>query len=569
MSTRDTLERSWLLSSFQFHSQLESLSEFSRREWLAIVVFGGGFTALMLIIITLIDQSFFYPRMQTDVLLYYLKAKLLAHSGTSSARLAINLLPYPYASMPGALRAPLVALFPGFDNQLRAIQVLNVVIADALALMSAYIFSWFLPRSRNWMAVGFAFGCVLLSPWWLANIFLVMADAPYAAFSLASMIVAIRLVASPRPLWRPLPILAFAMLFVVAFLFRYTEPIVLVLIVVLLNGRRVGHPIEGRKLLIALAGVALCIGALILANSNAIFGRYMIEPFILLRGVEKQSMFLNFIALAVPEQVIPGFALVFSHPPMISVFTAEFAATKMDAAWSIIGVVITTVVGFGAWRLRDRLLPELLMLLGVLPLLVVMMPSTSRYFMTYQPFFWIAFYEGVRALAARIPSVIRRSIASRSGLLAGLALAIGLAGALLMRGGRARGGAVSRLSRLTSMSEYTRGYTATYRPLKQFLDTLPRDRTFLTSASSSLGRWKAISNLDYYAIDSSITQIATQKDLFLVIECGSADLCAQEAQLEAGTKDEFCAVGEFDYQLVFEARSEKSLAKVYRVRPAP
>ncbi len=568
MNTLDTIDRNSFLTSFRFHEQLDSPLEFVRREWLAILVFGGAFTGIMLVIVALIDQSFFYPRLQTDALLYYLKAKSLVDSGTTSARLAINLAPFPYASMPGAMRAPLVALFSDFDNQLRAIQVLNIVITNALALMSAYVFSWVLPRSRQWMAVGFAFGFVLLSPWWMANIFFALADGPYAAFSLASMIVAIRVVTSPRSVWRPLPILMFAVLFVIAFLFRYTEPVVLVLIAVLLKGRRAGHPREPTKLLIALAAAALGVGALVLANSDAIFGRYLAEPLGLLMRGDKESIFLNFIVLAVPEQVVPGFALMFSHPPIISLYAAEFASTKMDAAWSTIGVAITSVVGLGAWRLRDRFLPEILMLLCVLPVLVAMMPSTSRYFMTYQSFFWIALYEGGRALVAQIPTTIRRSIASHSGVLATLALAVGLAGGLRARVGRVRGGAGSRLSRLTSLSQYTHSYTGTYRPLRQFLETLPRDRTFLTSSAGSLGRWKAIANLDYYAIDSTITKIAAHKDLYLVIECGSAELCAHEVQIEARTKDKLCAVGEFDYQLVFEASAEKSGARVFRVRPA-
>lgn len=568
MNTPRTSDRNLFVTSYRFHEQIESPVDFMRREWRAILVFGGGFTALMLLIITLIDQSFFYPRLQTDALLYYLKAKSLVDSGTTAARLAVNLAPYPYASMPGAMRAPLVALFPEFDNQLRAIQVLNVIITDILALMSAYIFSWILPRSRQWMAIGFAFGFVLMSPWWMANIFFPFTDSPYAVFSIASMIVAIRILTSPRRAWRPVPILMFGVLFVVAFLFRYTEPIVLVFMAVLLKGERAGRPFERKKLIISLAAAALGVSALVIANSDAIFGRYIAEPLGLLVRGDKESILLNFIALAVPEQLIPGFALMFSHSPIISLYSAEFAATRMDALWSMFGIAITAVVGLGAWRLRDRLIPEMSMLLCVLPILVAMMPSTSRYFMTYQPFFWMAFYEGGRALAARIPAVIPRSTASRSGLLAVLALAIGLAGGLRTRGGRTRGGADSTLSRLTSMSKYTHAYTATYRPLRQFLETLPRERTFLTSAPWSLGRWKAIANLDYYAIDSTISNIATQKDLYLVIECGSAELCAQEAEIEAQTKDKLCAVGEFTYELVFEAKAEKSGAKVYRVRPA-
>jgi len=536
---------------------------------MAILVFGGGFTLLMLAVVLLIDQSFFYPRLQTDALLYYLKGKSLADSGTTAARLAVNLPPFPYASMPGALRAPLIAMFRDFDDQLRAIQVLNIAITDGLALMSAYIFSWVLPRSRHWMAIGFAFGFMLLAPWWVANIFLALADGPYALFSLGSVIIAIRVLTSPRDMSRPLPLLGFAAAFVMAFLLRFTEPIVLVLAAVLLSGRMNGRRIQRQTLFTALAVIVIAMGLLVFVNRDAIFNRYLAEPFYLFVRGDKESIFLNFVALAVPEQVIPGFALVFSHSPIVDLYHAEFASSRIDAFWSSIGFVITGIVALGAWRVRHWMLPEILMVLCVLPVLVVMMPSTSRYFMTYQPLFWIAFYEGGRALTSRIPTIVRRTIVAYSGILALLALAVGLAAGLRARGAQGAAPGGSRLATLTDLPRYVQGVSGTYRPLRDFLRTLPPSRTVLTSSSPSLGRWKAIANLDYYAADSGLTALAARKDVYLVIDCGSADLCAHEAEHEARVKSQLCAVGEFDYEVVFEAKAEKSAAKVFRIRPAP
>ncbi len=185
-----------------------------RREKSAILVFGLGFTLLVVAAVIFIDPSFFYSRLETDALLYYLNGKTFAETGSTAARLAINLAPFPYASMPGVLRAPLIGAFSDFNDQLRAIQLSNIVILDAIALMSAYMFSWVLPASRHWIAIGFAFGFTLLSPWWMANIFITLADAPYAACSLASMLIAIRTLASPRPLaTRPVALAAFVIFF--------------------------------------------------------------------------------------------------------------------------------------------------------------------------------------------------------------------------------------------------------------------------------------------------------------------------------------------------------------------
>lgn len=86
--------------------------------------------------------------------------------------------------MPGALRAPLLDLFDDFDEQLRAVQILNIPIVVAVALFSAYIFSWIHPKRRHHWVIAFAFGFTLLNPVWLSNIFLPLVDAPYAAFTM-------------------------------------------------------------------------------------------------------------------------------------------------------------------------------------------------------------------------------------------------------------------------------------------------------------------------------------------------------------------------------------------------
>lgn len=557
------------VSSYHFHEQLESPLDFVRREWRSILFFGGGFTALLIAIVLLIDQSFFYPRLQTDALLYYLKGKAVADSGTTAASLAVNLPPFPYASMPGALRAPLIRVFSEFDDQLRAIQLANIVIVDVIGLIAAYILSWVVPQRRHWLAIGFTFAFILLAPWWLANVFMPMADAPYAAFSLLSIVLAIRIVASPQPLLRPIPLVSLTVVFVIAFLLRYTEPVVLILAAVLIRGKFPGNSLKWRNALIAAGTAVFLIAILVFFNREAILGRYLAEPFGLIARGDKESTVLNFFFLAVPEQIIPGFVLGFSHSPLISLYSARFAASRPDALWSAFGAVITGVVLLGAWRMRDRMLPELLMIIAVLPLLVAIMPSTSRYFMTYQPFFWIAFLEGSRGVAEWIPGTARRLLASQARPIATTAaLALLVIG---VQASKARGlllSSQSRVVELMNLPRYVHGVSDTYRPLRHFLQSLPADRTILTSSKLSMGRWKVIANMDSYAPDSNIVAVASKKDLYLIVECGSADLCAIQRIRESVLKDLICRYGEFNYELVFFAKADKSEASVYRMRPA-
>ncbi|HUQ47511.1 MAG TPA: hypothetical protein VM053_04620 [Gemmatimonadaceae bacterium] len=556
-------------SSYRFHERLESPREFIRREWRWILLFGGGFTAVLIAIVTMIDQSFFYPRLQTDALLYYLKAKAVADSGTTAASLAVNLPPFPYASMPGALRAPLLKVFSEFDDQIRAIQMANILIVDVIGLIAAYILSWALPQRRHWMAVGFSFGFILLAPWWLANVFMPMADAPYAAFSLLSMVIAIRAITSPAPLLRPWPLILLTAVFIVAFLLRYTEPVVLVLIAFLIRGKYQGASFKWKNALIAIGAALFVIAFLVFLNREAIIGRYLAEPVGLIARGDKQSIILNFFFLAVPEQIVPGFVLGFAHHPVIDLYHAQFAASRWDGLWSAAGGLITAIVLLGAWRVRGRMLPELMMIITVLPLLIAMMPSTSRYLMTYQPFFWIAFLEGSRGVVEWIPAGARQLLVSRARVLATagcfVVLAVGL------QASRAPGLLLSKQSRiveLMNLPRHVHGVSDTYRPLRRFLESLPADRTLLTSSRLSMGRWKAIANLDSYAPDSNMVAIAAQKDVYMIVECGAVDLCALQDARESVLKDALCSFGEFNYELVFSAKGEKSEARVFRIRPA-
>lgn len=539
-----------------------------RREKSAILVFGLGFTLLVAAAVIFIDPSFFYSRLETDALLYYLKGKTFAETGSTAARLAINLAPFPYASMPGVLRAPLIGAFADFNDQLRAIQLSNIVILDAIALMSAYMFSWVLPAGRHWIAIGFAFGFTLLSPWWMANIFITLADAPYAACSLASMLIAIRTLASPRPLaTRPVALAAFVIFFALGFSFRFTEPVVLVLAAVLAKERFAGRNISVRVTVGAAIVLLALVSLLVFINRDAILGRYLAEPMSFIVRGEKREIIISLFSLAIPAQIVPGFSLGFSHAPMIDLYHAEFARTPRDIAWSVAGVAMSLVVVKGAWNTRSRLLPELLLLLAVMPLLAVVMPSTPRYLMTYQPFFWIWFYEGARLLMRPVPLGLRRLVVSGSAVFAVLALAISLVVGIRSR--QSARGAPERATKLTAiMSEYIAGMTDTYRPLKRYLMTLPRKRAILSVGARSGGRWKAIANLDYYAFDSGLVDIARRRDVYTVIECDSVDQCSNIDRMEAVMKDRFCTFGEFSFQLVFEAHGARSRARVYRVRPA-
>jgi hypothetical protein len=540
-----------------------------RREWKAIAVFGGAFCLLMAVIVLWLDPAFFYPRLQTDALLYYLKAKALVETGNTSARLAVNVPPYPYTAMPGVLRAPFIAAFRDFDDQWRGMQLLNIPIVAAAATMSAYIFSWVLPKRVHWLAVGFAFAFTTLSPVWIANIFSPLVDAPYAAFSLLALIVSMQIVCSGRPLSSmPWLIALYCGLFALVFSLRFTGPVLLVFAGALLLGRWRNKEINASTKRTMLIAPVLAVLLLVAFNFQAIFGRFILELLSLAYVGDKVGMLVNLFGLAIPDQILPDFHLGFSQPPVVDTFFTEFAHTYKDALWTGFGFAISAVVILGIWKSRARFLPEILYVVAPLAVLTVMLPSTPRYLMSYQPFLWLFFFEGARSLYRKVlPSGLPHGPVRLVAAAAAISVAV-VAGGLRWYRVAGTGADRSFAISLLQAPEYVAEVSGTFRSLRQFVETLPRNRTLLIGARGEVGRWTAISGRPYYQPDSTLVSVAGKKDVYLLIECGTLEVCQDFPEWKNRMFDRLCQFGEVRYDSVFAVGSKWARAEVLRVRPA-
>lgn len=556
-------------SSYDFHCGLESPLSFIRREWKAVTLFGGGFCLLMLLAVFWVDPAFFYPRLSTDPLYYYLKAKSLVETGNTAAQLAVNSPPFPYAAMPGVLRAPILFLFSEFDTQWRAMQLMNIPIVACVALMSAYILSWTQPTSRHWMTIAFAFVFTTLSPVWMANVFIPLADAPYAAFTLVALLVSIHIMCSPRPLNRMRAWVAvYGIFFVISFFLRFTAPVLLVFAATLARGRLRGHTISrSAKRWLILAPI-LVTGVLVALNSQAIFGRYLREPIIFIIAGDKAGMFFNLLGLATPDQIVPDFHLGFSVPPVTDILYGEFAHTRSDAIWTAVGIAISAIAIRGIWVSRAQFLPEILYLLAPLVVLALMLPSTSRYLMSYQPFFWVFFYEGSADVVRRyIPSL---TSSSRARVVAACAVLVvtGLVGGLRWYRIAGTGAARNYAVTMAQAPQYVTEVSRTFRALRGYIETLPKGKTLLVGGYGETGRWKAIADLSYYVPDSALVAVAAQKEVYLIVECGTLEYCQSFPEWKNRMQERLCNFGEFTYDSVFAVQSNSARAEVFRVTPA-
>ena len=553
-------------SSYEFHTRIESFSSFCRREWKSIAVFGGGFVVVMTAAVLLIDPAFFYPRLQTDPLNYWLKAKSLVENGNTSARWAVNIRPFAYAAMPGVIRAPLLMLFDGFDAQLRAIQIVNIPVGALVALLSAYIFSWSLPPSRHWLAIGFAFIFTLFNPVWVANIFLPLVDAPYALFTLIGIVLSVRLFAASATRSRALAIVAFILCLAIAFPMRFTAPLVLVFALTLVFGKSDG-PLTRHPRIIGLGAAAvILLAALVALNADAIFGRYFKELSAFVIKGDKVGMLLNVTAAAIPSQIIPTFMQGFLYVPIYDYFHADFFGKPMQAAWTIVGLCMCAITVAGMWRSRGRFFPEILYLLAGLPILGLMMPSTSRYLKPYQGFVWMFFFAGAAWIYERnrhrLPSFMRtRAFA----IAAAASLALVIVG---IRSWRTIGTASEKkfAVSVTRAPDYVTDVAATFRGLRGFIETLPADRTLLISDRGSMGRWKVIAGRDYYYPDSATASMTRSKDVYLVVECGTMEGCQIWNEWLKGQESRIDKFGRFTYDSVYAISRPRARAEVYRVR---
>lgn len=555
-----------LEKSYEYHSSLETFTAFVRREWKAVIIFGGGFSAVMLAAVFLLDPAFFYPRLQTDPLNYWLKVQNFVQNGSTAAQWSVNTPPFPYAAMPGVLRAPAVMLFDDFDKQLRAVQIANIPIVGGVALLSAYVFSWCMPRRRHSIVIAVAFTFVLLSPVWITNVFLPLADAPYALFTLAALVVAVRVLCSPVRLSRQwASIVAFVALFSIAFALRFTAPVVLVFTALIARGHWHEHSLSRRKSIAVTFGAVAIVWVLVQLNHQAIFERYFGEPLIFLRRGNAGATLLSLLGVSLPAQIVPNFVTAFGHPPAIADYKPIFSTVATDLVWLGIGLAISSIMIIGAWLVRQRFLPEIVYVLLPLPVLAAMLPSTTRYLVTYQPFLWIFFFTGAAFVAERTGLA---GVLSRHRVATAL-VAIALAGSVVsLRVARTLGTASER-SLAVSLAEtpaYVRDVAGTFRDLRGFLERLPRDSALLIADRGLAGRWKAISGLDYYIPDSALSAVARSRPVYVLAECGTLEACTNWDWYRGQIRDRVTRFGSFEFDSVFAAQSNRATVEVYRLR---
>jgi hypothetical protein len=193
-------------------------------------------------------------------------------------------------------------------------------------------------------------------------------------------------------------------------------------------------------------------------------------------------------------------------------------------------------------------------------------PSAARYLMPYQPLLWVFFYGGASLIAA--PVALRMAGKPRTPLIGLASLLLAVSALAYLRSQRVAGAGTEGSAAISigATRRYTTEVASTFRSLRGFLETLPRDRTLLIGAFGSAGRWKVISGLDYYRPDSVLSAAVASRDTYLLVECGTLEGCQDFAEYDARQQRDLEKYGTFSYALVFSAATPHAKARVYRIR---
>ena len=118
---------------------------------------------------------------------------------------------------------------------------------------------------------------------------------------------------------------------------------------------------------------------------------------------------------------------------------------------------------------------------------------------------------------------------------------------------------------VSSAPDYVNDVASTFRGLRKYLETLPRNSTLLVGARGTVGRWDAISRLPYYAPDSNLANMTAKKNVYVLIECGTGEECQAWPPYIERQQERVSKFGPFHFTSVYAARGLRSRVEVLKI----
>ena len=550
-----------LVSAYEWHEDHGPLDGLRPADWQALLVAAAIVTTFYVAALLAIDSDYFLS-FGGDPLKYFLKAARFAATGRTDARLALNLAPFRYVSLPGVLLAPVLWASSDFAVQLRLVQLINAVgFATCFVLGSSIAAARVAPARRTVVVAALA-ACTLVNRIWFWEVSLPNATIPFMLGSFGATLAAWAAMRARghgvRAVWWCL----FAVGALMSFAIKFTAASLLGYAALLLAGRA----LAGRRL--DRFGVALLLLSAMGMGAMAWNGWDTIQYYASagqerLAATSPEDWGLYFGAVALPNTVLPEYRALFAVNPLPQATRFVWMTSTWDVALVAAGLVVSSVILLGAWRLRRAMLPEGLLVASVLPFIAPVATSTPRYLLPYAPWVWIFALAGARPAVNRLEAWLGwKARGTLVALSAGVLLAVGWIALRHSKSVRS-----TPMGAFAGLRANLRDVTDTYRAARMTLEALPRDRSELLLAGQNYG-WGPVLGLSSYAPDDRLRLRIQHKEMYLMVVCEPRAGCKS---LESAVHRECVALdryGPFTYVPLTVHRRPLAALGVYRVLAA-
>lgn len=368
----------------------------------------AGYCCVAAISAAVIPLGFLVWLMNYDALSYFLMAQNAAHTGISTARLAVNLPPITYAPGPGYVYAPIMLVFQSFDWRIRAIEILNAALYGVFFALSLRYLARVAPqRIRSFGLVAYALA-TLVRGTTVTAVLLPNADTIPALACLAAFFVV-----SDTDFDDAKKLAIVTLISVPVFFIKMSVailPLALVILMLARNGSSVQEKLRLRA--IAAAGATIVVILLLLNAKTVSYYLGTIWTYYDL-GAGHSSVFtvllticaavLSLVLGALPEAIVPNFQFNFlASARYESMSGLNYAFSFKSALAASVSILIFALIVFGAVRLWRTRKYDLLVLLLSLPVFALAANSTPRYLIGFHPMLWSCFLVAVAPVFDRL-----------------------------------------------------------------------------------------------------------------------------------------------------------------------
>ncbi len=516
------------------------------------------------------SPAYFLVHMVNDPVLYFVMARAFAQHGTAVTSMAENTAPFTYAFGMAYVYGWVFKLFSTYEQQIRGIQAVNLLLIFAYLALSLRFVAAVLPRLPVALFAAIFGSAMLLDYRWHNAALMPNSDILPGVLTMAAILIA-RPAFQPGPQQLGGPGMAARALAVTVLggmgLFVKMSLVILPLAFFFLLAMDKGGQRGAWFRRFLLPAILLGLLALFYANKEVatyylyvLFNSYLFPSGeISAAGFGKSlvNWVANLVFSALPGAIIPKSRHLFFNDMAFPADAFQAGTyTGRVALGMILGAAVTGIMALGASRLWMRCRYEFVCLMLCLPVFAVVHDSTARYLIPFQALAWVAFIAG---LPQGLPHALQRH---RAPVAVGAAVLIAVFIALQARffWNRPEGD----LGKLAHIREAGRVYGEALAALR----TLPLGDTRLLHFDEPQNRstaWRVATDLTFYAPDADLPQVAANYRTLFVVGCVDTG-CDLFDKSFSEAISAIRKTGDFEFALVKSLSSSVARVEIHAIR---